>query len=1142
METRLTGSDKRALALWIIFGIFGVVFAHRYFFQAFPEASIDFKVTQQDALQKAKQFLGSLGENVEGYKSTVVFDQDDNAKTYLERQLGLKVANQLMAGAVSTWYWDVRFFKPLQTEEYLVQISPSGQVVAYSHKIEEAAAGKSLAREQALDEAQQFLRSKVGTNLEDWNFLPEEASSTARPNRLDWSFTWEKKNFKAKDAPYRLEVGIQGDKIGGEQEFLKVPDEWSRSYKKLRSLNNLYETIALIPYGFLLGGALWLGFTLWRRGQTKWAPAFKIGGFVAALYLLMQLNSWNTLNPTYNTQDAYAGFIAQRIFLAVLVSVASGLMVTIVLPGGEPLYRESQPDKLQLYKAFTLRGLRSKEFFNASAVGLAMAAMHIGFIVAFYLIGSRLGAWAPQDTNYSDAFNTAIPWIGGVAIGVTAATSEEFLFRLFAIPFLRKLTGSRILAVVLPAFFWGFLHSNYPQEPGYVRGLEVGLIGIVAGLVMLRWGIIATLIWHYTVDASLVGMLLIRSDNLYYKISGIAVGLAAVAPLAWSGISHLVRGRFEPVDDLLNSAAPEPSFDVTTPSHEEEAAVARRYTPLTVGMLGFLALCLVIGPLLAWRLKRESVGDYLQLSINAAGAKTRGDEAMKQRGLNPAAFRRVAELVDLMDPVTNEYLRRRMSVEQVNQIYATQVPGVLWRVRYFKDSDPEEFAIVLKPDGSVHSFRHTLPEEARGESLDQDVAVAIGEKSLRENQHIDLSDWKLVSDEAKKQPNRTDHWLTWQQNAPLDPSGPRHRPANDSDHAYKRIELAVLGNEVANYRTYIKIPEEFTIKIGQRSLLRTLFGFGKGILYVVFALGILAIYFRRSRADSEFRVPWRKLMVWGMVGLAAYLVHALCGTGITRIFDSYPTSTPWKIYVAGIAVGQAIACALLAGGLVLLCGLLWYFAARAFGKDSLPTVTGMPGDYYRDAFWLGAGGTAALIGVERLVAAFGHWWPTTERMLPANVGTDFDAIFPAVSVVAGAILASLFITGAIALAGSFVGAEVRLRAVRLLLLLAVALGFIATWGSPLDFAKHFLQNLVLVGFVVVGISSVVRVNIMGLFLIVASATLLGGAFPLLGQADRYYKTQGYLVLVATVILLALPLIQWRLRAKYRAGMTEPERP
>jgi membrane protease YdiL (CAAX protease family) len=1142
-ESRLTGSDKRALVLWIIFGIFGVVFAHKYFFQAFPEASIDFRVTQQDALKRATAFVGSLGENVAGYKSTVVFAQDDDAKTYLERELGLQKANQLMSGEVSTWYWEVRFFKPLQTEEYLVQISPSGQVVAYNHKIEEAQGGKSLTREEALDTAQQFLRSKIGANLDNWNFLPEEASSTARPNRLDWSFTWEEKNFKAKDAPYRREVSLKGDKIGGEQEFLKVPEEWSRSYQKLRSMNNLYETIALIPYGFLLGAALWLGFGMWRRAQTIWAPAFRIGGFVALLYLLMQLNSWNTLNPSYNTQDAYAGFVAQRIFFAVLTAVASGLMVTIVLPGGEPLYRESQPDKLQLYKAFTLRGLRSKEFFSASWVGLALAAAHIGFIVAFYLIGGKLGAWAPQDTNYSEAFNTAIPWIGGVAIGVTAATSEEFLFRLFAIPFLGKFTGSRVLAIILPAFFWGFLHSNYPQEPGYVRGLEVGAIGIVAGLVMIRWGIIATLIWHYTVDASLVGMLLIRSDNLYYKISGIVVGFAAVAPLAWSGISYLTRGRFEPVSDLLNSAVPLPSFDLSAqPSTEEATATSRRYTPLTVGMLGFLALCVVLGPLLAWKLKHENVGDYLQLSVNAAGAKGKADAVIKQHGLNPASFRSATELVEVMDPVNNEYLRRRVSIGQINQIYATQVPGVFWRVRYFKDSDPEEFAIVLKPDGSLHAFRHTLAEAAKGLSLDREAAVAVGERFLREEKQIDLSDWKLVADDAKKQPNRTDHTLTWQQNTPLDPPSAQYQPAKSADHAYKRIDLSVLGEEPANYRTYIKIPEEFSIKQGQRSLLRTLFGFGKGIMYAVFALGILISYFVRSRGDSELRVPWRKLIIWGLVGLAAYLVHAFAGTGISKIFSTYPTATPWKIYLTAMFVGQGIFCALIAGCLVLLYGLLWYFAARAFGKDALPTLTGMPAEYYRDAFFLGLGGSAALIGVERLLAALGHLWPTMERMLPASVGTDFDAIFPGVTVIAGAIFNSLFATGAIALAGSFLASEVRLRAVRLILFFAVTLGFIATWGSSPDFLKHFFQNLLLMAFVVMGISRFVRVNLAGLFLIVICTGLLGGAAPLLAETDHYYQTQGYLVIAATVLLLALPVVQWRLRADAPAGMAEAERP
>jgi len=110
---------------------------------------------------------------------------------------------------------------------------------------------------------------------------------------------------------------------------------------------------------------------------------------------------------------------------------------------------------------------------------------------------------------------------------------------LFAIPFFQRLTGLRWVAVVLPAFMWSFLHSNYPQEPPYIRGIEIGIFGIIAGLVMLRWGILATLIWHYTVDASLVGLLLIRSNSFYFKVSGMVVALAAAAPLLFAAISYL---------------------------------------------------------------------------------------------------------------------------------------------------------------------------------------------------------------------------------------------------------------------------------------------------------------------------------------------------------------------------------------------------------------------------------------------------------------------------------------------------------------------------------------------------------------------------------------------------------------------------
>jgi len=93
--------------------------------------------------------------------------------------------------------------------------------------------------------------------------------------------------------------------------------------------------------------------------------------------------------------------------------------------------------------------------------------------------------------------------------------------------------------------------------------------------------------------------------------------------------------------------------------------------------------------------------------------------------------------VDTTNSVSNEYLRRRMSIAEINKIYAERVPGALWRVRYFRNSQAEEFAVTLKPDGSLHGFWHTLPEAAKGETLGKEEAVAIAEGFLREKKQID---------------------------------------------------------------------------------------------------------------------------------------------------------------------------------------------------------------------------------------------------------------------------------------------------------------------------------------------------------------------------------------------------------------------
>jgi Type II CAAX prenyl endopeptidase Rce1-like len=1127
---RLTGSDKRALFLWVVLGTLGALFAYKYFFRAFPEASVNFQVSREESLARAQKFVTGLGENVSGYRSAIVFNVDDNAKVYLEREVGLEQANRLMSSELNIWFWEVRFFKPQQEEEFSVRVSPAGQVVGYTHVLPKSQAGASLDRAAAQAAAQNFLASKLGMGMSSWDFLPEEANSEKMPARLDWTFSWEKHGFRAKDAPYRLKVRVQGNSIGESKELLQVPQAWERSYKRIRSGNDTLEIVFIVFYIVILGTAVWLGIQLTKSGKTTWSPAIRLGLLATLLLFLQALNDWPLWGAEYDTHQSYASFILLRIGLALGLAALTAVTITLVLPAAEPLYRSSQPGQLRLGQVLTRRGLRSKEFFSASVVGLSLAAAHIGFVVAFYMVATKLGAWAPQDLNYSESVNTTFPWISGAAIGLLASLNEEFTFRLFAIPFFMRVTRSRWIGVIAPAFLWGFLHSNYPQEPAYVRGIEIGLIGIVAGIVMLRWGIIATLIWHYTVDASLVGLLLIRSNSLYFKISGVVVAAAALAPFLFACISYLTRGGFESDEDLLNRAEPAPEIELTSePVAVTPEVRAGGYQALAPRMILFLAVCLLAGSLLVWQGKSPSIGEYLKLSINARTARARADEIFRQRGLDPHSYNRATVLVDITDPLVNEYLRQRIGIAGVNAIYSDRVPAALWRIRYFRDSQPEEFAVILRPDGSLHSVRHTLAEETAGASLTKEEAVAHAEKFLREEKKLNLKDWNLVEPSSEKRPHRIDHTFTWEQNEPLE--APQAASSGAKDTARARIEIQVLGDEVSNYRTYIKIPDDWRRKQEEFSLPRTLLTYVIPILFFA-GLGVITVVFllKNLKSDAARSIPWRRISGYSLWGLCGYLAVFLLGNRLATFMNAYDTAIPLKMTFGIIGIVSLFGVLIYFGGIAVLLGMAWFFAARAFGVERLPHSSGKPAEYYRDALFIGLGGAAGLLGLQRLLASASSYWPTVHRSLPAIFGQDFDATLPTASIAGGTLVQGLLMTSVVVLIASFLAAHVCQTSLRILLLLGGALALVGGgWGSPADLGKQFLARLILLGVVAFGVRYIMRFNVLGCFLVVAGTSLFGGATELMAQPDLFYRTNGYVILLMLVLLFAWPLATWRLR-------------
>src|SRR3954469_2525340 len=579
MRSRLDRSDYRFLAVCLLLLAATTWFSVRNFYRAFPEASIDFRVSRGEGETIASRFLEGRRYDVGGYRKASSFGYDDTAKTFLEREAGPEQANELLGSRIRLWRWSYRWFRPLQKEEFRAEVTPRGELAEFAHVLPEDAPRGAATNDRARALAEEFLRSAMRRDPGTLDFL--EGSEAARPRRVDRVFTWEERGWNLKGATYRVEVTVLGDEVGGYREYLKVPEQWSRDYRRLRSKNEAAGTVDLVFMSGILVGLVVVIVMRVRGHDIRWRRAATVGMIGMGLGFLAQLNQMPLQEFEYPTTDSYSSFMMRQILNAVFSALGSGGLLFVLTAGAEPLYREMFPRQVSLGNLFQPASLRTKRFFLGAVLGISLTAIFVAYQTAFYMAAYRFGAWSPADVPYSDLLNTRLPWAFVLFGGFLPAVSEEFMFRMFGIPFLRKLLRSTALALILAGFIWGFGHAGYPQQPFYIRGVEVGIGGGALGIIMLRWGILPTLVWHYSVDAMYSAMLLLRSQSLYFRLSGAASAGIILLPIFIALVAYWRRGGFETEEGLLNADDSSGEPPQTERSREAAAPDVSRWQPLS---------------------------------------------------------------------------------------------------------------------------------------------------------------------------------------------------------------------------------------------------------------------------------------------------------------------------------------------------------------------------------------------------------------------------------------------------------------------------------------------------------------------------------------------------------------------------------
>lgn len=990
------------LAVTLVGGSIGVALFPR----AFPEASIDFRVTREEAVSVARKELTARGFDLAGTKALVVFDHDDDAKVYLERTLGLKTAGPLFGREVPVWRWAVRFVRPLKALEYAAWVDPAGKVIALRRILPEKEAAPDAGDEAARALAARTLNETFGVAAEGAGVRFVEGTSEKRPARVDRTYTWESTTLRHGDGALRWLVEVQGDRVGRVKAFYKVPDKWREAYGKLRSRNMAAGSVATLGMLVTALGLLGSFVARVRRRDVKWRWALAFGGVGAVLQLLSTLNELPVTLWDYNTADTWGSVVAKAILGGTGVAVLLGAVLVLMVAGGEPLYREAYRDKPALGRILSRAGVGSRPFFRGVLLGYALTGFFFAYQVLFYVAAEKAGAWAPADIPYSNLLGTSFPWLAVLLMGFMPATTEEFLSRMFSIPWFRRFLPLWA-AVLVPAFIWGFGHAGYPNQPFWIRGVEVGVAGVLIGVVMLKADLFPLLVWHFTVDAVYTSLILVRSSNPYFVASGALAAGALLLPLFVSLVLYARRGGFAPSAALTNgavgSAPPPPESAATGPvAVRGPAAVA----PRVLAAFGVIAAgALALGALLPrFALEKEPY------ALSRAEALSRAGKFVRERGDEPGRYWKAAFAAAALPSldgsndageglVPYDWSRdaERWLLEHGGKPalarWGTKVlPGAVWQVRFVRLGDRHGWWVSLDgKTGRVVGWRRSLPEEEKGASLAPDVARARAEEALALAGY-DPSSFSVVSSKAVDQKERRDYRIVFES------------AREAAGEARLRASVGVQGDSVGAVGVGLKLPEDW-LRARERSTPAYYFAIGWKVIGIGTLVGLFL--FELVRKARQGGVPWRAAALAGLAPLVVVLASL---------------SVSWPVFLRNlpgldmltegtftVTVGVGVAAQLLFVWGASLVAIAMVLAVR---PDALEALRARRWDGRRSV--VAAALAAGLVFGARLVrVALATAFPIQAGLGPDGGPPAIDTLFPALPPLWSSVQATL-VWGAIA--------------------------------------------------------------------------------------------------------------------------------
>jgi membrane protease YdiL (CAAX protease family) len=980
----------RKPAFWItlaLFGLLGAVTAVRLFPVAFPLLAVDIEMDRGTALDEARSLADRFEWGPADLRQAASFGRaDPTFQTYLELEGGgLEELNRRVSEGVFALYaWRVRHFSHGVVEEAEVRFTPAGEPYGFSLLLSEDALGTNLPPDQAQELA-------VSAASRDWGVDPTlhellESSEEEQPGgRVDHTFVFHRTDLDLGEAELRLRLRVAGDRLAEVTRFAHVPEAFERNYQSTRDANNAIWLAGTIVFVLLFLGLGGVGGTihLIREGWIEWKKPLVWGGVVAGLMALSSVNSLPLAWMQYDTAMSPSVFIGTATVSAGLVFLMGAAFLAFVFMAGESLLRKGFPDHLQQWKLWSPGVANSTSALGLTTAPYLILGLKLGYVVLFYMTVTRFfGWWSPASSLVEpDMLATYLPWLPAVSTSLFAAFWEESVFR--AIPIgVAAILGRRYgkpwvwiwSAVVLQAIVFGASHANYPQQPYYARVVEIVPTYLAWGVICVFFGLIPSIIGHFTYDLALFSIPLFAADTpgiMGDRIIVVGIGLLPLAILLlarWrqGGVSHApqwarnrswmpasARETEEPIPPEPvppEPVLPEPVFpEPVPPEVRTPTGSLREGKPplLAAAALGVLGVVLWASTL------RIDEAPRFELSRTQAESAARG--ALEAEGVSLGEEWTPLFSLAASQGLSHEFAWQKGSPEEYGSLVGRFLDPPHWQVQFVRfGGDPveraEEYLLRLQPSGDLLELRHELPEARPGASLEEEEARTLALAALESRLAVAPRAVREISAEEIVRPNRTDWTFTF--------SATEGYPFEAGEG---RLTVRIAGDEITGGGTSVHIPEEWEREWRGDQETRFLAMVPLGaILFLLLLAAVVLSVIRGARGTLEMpplRILAGTLLVAGLLTSLNKWPATLGGFGAEEAFSNQ----------LGMALfGMVMGIGFMAGGVALLGAL-----AHTWLRDRDGSVAG--------AMWWGLGLGSAAAGtvglISSLVSAGPPDWP-----------------------------------------------------------------------------------------------------------------------------------------------------------------------